>query len=444
MPNIRVLHMPGTAYPWSTGGTETLSHRLAQHLTTHHVTSHFTLHQHTRHEEPLGTHTHEGITYHVLPPIPYDNPLQSHHKTTQHVPGFEALLRNIQPHIAHLHAFSDDVNLNHIATLHQHRIPMLFSFHTPGQLCPQRSLLLNGTTPCDGVLEKNRCTTCRLRSHGIHPWLASAYTTFAPAYFKKAHIPAVFAAKHKTVLSIQAWQQLLEHNPVFHVMSEWSRTMLVLNQVPQNNIRLCKQGTSLPKLKNPHKDIPSLPLKCLFTGRWDVVKGLHVIEKALSLLPKDAPVEIHFFGNHTFSEYGRRMHQTLQQDSRCHMHGPIPHQAMGQVYMQHHVSLVPSLWLETGPLTVIESLAHQTPVIGSHLGGIQETLQHNVNGWLIEPGNAHQLAALIKHLIIHPEDIQKIQKNIQPPRSMEAMAEDMALIYQELFSARAQCKDMAS
>ena len=49
-------------------------------------------------------------------------------------------------------------------------------------------------------------------------------------------------------------------------------------------------------------------------------------------------------------------------------------------------------------MTVIESLACGTPVIGAAIGGIPEQVRDGVNGLLFEPGNAAQLAEKMRHL----------------------------------------------
>jgi glycosyltransferase involved in cell wall biosynthesis len=54
-------------------------------------------------------------------------------------------------------------------------------------------------------------------------------------------------------------------------------------------------------------------------------------------------------------------------------------------------------------MTVIESLACGTPVIGANIGGIPEQVRDGWNGHLFEPGNAVELAARMQHLLDHRE-----------------------------------------
>ncbi len=59
----------------------------------------------------------------------------------------------------------------------------------------------------------------------------------------------------------------------------------------------------------------------------------------------------------------------------------------------------PSEWYENYSMTVIESLASGTAVIGAAIGGIPEQVRDGVNGLLFESGNAPQLAEKMQHLL---------------------------------------------
>jgi glycosyltransferase involved in cell wall biosynthesis len=57
--------------------------------------------------------------------------------------------------------------------------------------------------------------------------------------------------------------------------------------------------------------------------------------------------------------------------------------------------IVPSLWPETGPYTVLEALWTGTPVVGSDRAGIRELINKWGGGVLFDAGNARQLARLL-------------------------------------------------
>lgn len=68
-------------------------------------------------------------------------------------------------------------------------------------------------------------------------------------------------------------------------------------------------------------------------------------------------------------------------------------------YPEVDVVAVPSIWNDTFPGVVFESLAYGRPVIGSRRGGIPEMVQHGVNGLLFDPASADELRQSIERLI---------------------------------------------
>jgi glycosyltransferase involved in cell wall biosynthesis len=60
--------------------------------------------------------------------------------------------------------------------------------------------------------------------------------------------------------------------------------------------------------------------------------------------------------------------------------------------------LAPSIWWEPLGLIVYEAYDHARPVLAARSGGLQETVQQGVTGFLHEPGNATAIAADVMHL----------------------------------------------
>lgn len=56
---------------------------------------------------------------------------------------------------------------------------------------------------------------------------------------------------------------------------------------------------------------------------------------------------------------------------------------------------VPSEWYENNPMTIIESYALGTPVIGAKIGGIPEIIEVGKTGYVFESGNVNELVDLL-------------------------------------------------
>lgn len=65
----------------------------------------------------------------------------------------------------------------------------------------------------------------------------------------------------------------------------------------------------------------------------------------------------------------------------------------------------------TTPIKLIEAMASGIPVIASDIGGINEYVQHNKNGYLVEPENPDDLTNAILYISQNPRIAYKLAKN---------------------------------
>jgi glycosyltransferase involved in cell wall biosynthesis len=97
---------------------------------------------------------------------------------------------------------------------------------------------------------------------------------------------------------------------------------------------------------------------------------------------------------------------------------------------------VPSQWLETGPLTVLESFSAGVPVIGSNLGGVAELVQHDRDGWLVSSANEGAWASALERFAGDRTLVQRLASGVLRPRSTHEVARDMASVYEAIVPTR--------
>jgi glycosyltransferase involved in cell wall biosynthesis len=93
---------------------------------------------------------------------------------------------------------------------------------------------------------------------------------------------------------------------------------------------------------------------------------------------------------------------------------------------------VPSRWLETGPLVVLEALAAGIPVAGSNLGGISEWIVDGKNGFLVEP----TLTGWTQFIARLSNGIPPLSDTEPFSRTMANVAREMKTLYGEVLSGR--------
>jgi glycosyltransferase involved in cell wall biosynthesis len=100
------------------------------------------------------------------------------------------------------------------------------------------------------------------------------------------------------------------------------------------------------------------------------------------------------------------------------------------------VFVLPSL-SEGLPLSVLEALALQKPVVASDVGGIPEVVEDGITGFLVPPKNPEALADKILLLLRNPQlaaDFGKEgRKKVEEAFSLEHMIQEYQSLYEELF-----------
>jgi glycosyltransferase involved in cell wall biosynthesis len=131
-------------------------------------------------------------------------------------------------------------------------------------------------------------------------------------------------------------------------------------------------------------------------------------------------------------QYAGWLHQLAADDRRVVFHEALDSNRVIDVLRQFDVLAVPSQWLETGPLVVLEAFAAQIPVAGSRLGGIAELVRDGVDGVLVQHDSDAEWARALASLAEDPTVLGCLRGGVRPPRHMRAVSDDMFAVYSEI------------
>ena len=141
---------------------------------------------------------------------------------------------------------------------------------------------------------------------------------------------------------------------------------------------------------------PAGPLRIGFLGRLHPTKGLDVLlEACRSMAGDDWQLRI---GGSGSPEQEARLNAL--DDPRIAFLG---WQNTREFLSGVDVMVVPSIWNDPLPRVVFESFCAGVPVVGSRIGGIPEMIEHDRTGYLVEPGAAEELAAVLSGLAADPD-----------------------------------------
>jgi glycosyltransferase involved in cell wall biosynthesis len=110
---------------------------------------------------------------------------------------------------------------------------------------------------------------------------------------------------------------------------------------------------------------------------------------------------------------------------------PVAHCDLAATLQNYDVLVVPSLWMETGPLVVLEAQAAGLFVLGARRGGIAELVDEADGGELVPAGNVSAWAEAIERLASrHCRGM--LSRPSRPVRTMSSVATEMADLYRSL------------
>jgi glycosyltransferase involved in cell wall biosynthesis len=124
-------------------------------------------------------------------------------------------------------------------------------------------------------------------------------------------------------------------------------------------------------------------------------------------------------------------------DTRVRFQSPVASDRVVETLASYDATVVPSQWLETGPLIVLESFAAGTPVIGSNLGGIAELVSHDLDGWLVRHADVEAWALGLRRVATDRALLDRLRAGVRAPRSTNDVARDMVAVYESIVSRRA-------
>jgi glycosyltransferase involved in cell wall biosynthesis len=232
-------------------------------------------------------------------------------------------------------------------------------------------------------------------------------------------------------LEIDAWHEMVRRTDTVHVHAEWVRRMVLANGVPESKLRFHKTGLPRPVAAVTFRPGDG-PLRVSFLGRCDEVKGIDVLIRAVKGLPADVPLQVSFFGPAWAGSYGRQLLGKIEGDSRFRLPELVLPEHLSRVWEQTDILAVPSVWLETGPLVVLEAFAAGVPVLGCRVGGIPELVTDGVDGLLVPPGDPDALAVALSRLAADRELVARLRAGIRPTRTLADLADDLIPEYRRL------------
>jgi glycosyltransferase involved in cell wall biosynthesis len=144
---------------------------------------------------------------------------------------------------------------------------------------------------------------------------------------------------------------------------------------------------------------------CVFVGRLSPEKGIDLVLKAWPHLGGRLPLKI--IGDGPVRDL---VVTTAAEHPEIQWLGHRPVREVLEIVGEAACLVIPSIWYEGFPRTIVEAFAKGTPVIGSRMGAMAEAITDGQTGLLFHPGDADDLEAKVRQFLADPQAAARMRQ----------------------------------
>lgn len=280
----------------------------------------------------------------------------------------DALLAEFKPDVIHVHNTFPLISPSVYWVARRRGVPVVQTLHNFRLMCPQAMFLREGRV----------CEDCL----GHVPWRGVIRACYRESRLQSG----VLASSMMLHRAIGTYNKAVT---LYVALNEFCRNKFIEGGLPASHVVI------KPNFVEDAGEGEACRSGGLFVGRLSHDKGVHVLLEALR--QNCAPVQIIGTGD---------LADAAQVQLGPDALGFLPLSDILQRMKRAAYLVVPSLWYENFPRTVVEAFSVGLPVIASRLGALAELVEEGVTGLLFEPGNAQDLASKLHWAQAHPTEMR--------------------------------------
>jgi glycosyltransferase involved in cell wall biosynthesis len=348
------------------------------------------------------------------------------------------VIMSVRPDVVHLQS-GYLLGVTVLAAARAQAVPAVVTLHDFWFICPRITMLHPSGTCCTGPDSAAKCAWC-LSTERRRYRVPDALTGGALGRLMTSrHIGRML----RSITGVSsAAEDVTRRQSV--LLSELEQAAVILSQRCFVRDQVAKAGVNASRIKvlrlgvdpiaktSRERQAGSIPLRVAFLGQIAPHKGVHVFVDAIRQLD-GLSIEARIYGDPSrVPAYTDSLRVRAGGDPRIVFAGPYRHEHIGEVLEWCDAIVVPSVWHETGPLVMLEAHTSRVPVIASRLGGMAETIEHDVTGLLFTPGDAPDLARQLRRLTEEDGLLARLSASIPDVKTADAEVSELVAIYREI------------
>lgn len=209
--------------------------------------------------------------------------------------------------------------------------------------------------------------------------------------------------------------------------------------VPESKVRVIWYGFDTARYSRVQRLQQEDKIRFTFLGYLGRHKGLHTLVEALGLIQDRSQISLSIVGEGELDGFLRSEVQKHHLQSTVNFLGKVDNAQIERVLEKTDVIVLPSIWPENQPVSIMEAMCIGIPVIASRMGGIPEMVEDGKSGYLFEAGNPRDLASKIQAFVDSPQLIPLFGKRARAligDRTLETQVSRLAHLYTEAINLR--------
>lgn len=301
----------------------------------------------------------------------------------------EEAIKEFRPDVIHFNNFQRQLSASVVEAGWNAKIPMIFTAHDMEAVCPNKDMLYNGRI-CDDCITKGYMS-CIKKKCIKNSKLKSILGVIEMKYYK---VHSIYE-KFNYIVS----------------PSEFMKKCLLNGGVKNQNIEVIHNFSNATNCNNEiNGDY------IFYFGRISKEKGIFNL---IGAVKKCDEVKLLIAGTGPEEEKIKKYIKENKMESRVVLLGYLNQDEIRERIEKCRFVVIPSIWYENCPYSIIETLEIGKPIIASEIGGISEIVENEKNGLLYRYDSVDDLADKINELYYNQEKINKMKEASKNKFKME-------------------------
>ncbi|OAZ49258.1 glycosyltransferase family 4 protein [Paenibacillus polymyxa] len=316
------------------------------------------------------------------------------------------LLLRVKPDVVHVHNFFPVISPSVYHACERLGIPVVQTLHNYRLICPAATFM-RGNEVCEKCLHGTLLHSIR---HGCYR--GSQLQT----------IPVAAMIKFNELIG--TWQHKVSR---YIALTEFARDKFAESGIPLDRIAVKPNFVHHQTVKAKYDPNDRY---LLFVGRISAEKGVRNLLQAWSQLEDRGGLRLVIIGDGPEKAELAAAHQ--QEDIR--FLGKQDGDTVLDCMSRAMYVMVPSIWYEGFPMTIVESYSVGTPVLCSRIGALEEVVEDGVTGFHFQHDDLENIKTVIRRAVAYENYAamrQKVAQNYAAHYTEEVNVKQLLAIYSE-------------